>query len=270
LAPGDVVDFVPDVHTSTRGTILLRLPRRNSYQRWNRKRRVLQTTAANVDVVVCIASAGSPPFRPRFIDRVLVNAEHAGIRGMVVLNKVDQPVPTEARERLEQYVRLGYSVWYTSAETGEGLQRLRRLVRRRRCLLFGQSGVGKSSVLNGILPQADQKVGDVSWKYNRGRHTTNYACLFPTGALTGVVDTPGIREMELPSIGSAGLDELFPEMTRYIGDCRYATCTHAGEDGCAVAAGVECGAIHRDRYESYQRMLYEQLAKEERSWTTTP
>ncbi len=188
---------------------------------------------------------------------------------MVVLNKVDQSVLPEAQERLEDYVRLGYAVAYTSAKTGAGLAVLRRLVRRSRCVFFGQSGVGKSSVLNAILPEAAQRVGAVSGKYNRGRHTTNFACLFPTGELTGAIDTPGIREMELPPIGSAALDELFPEMTPYVGECRYASCTHAGEDGCAVVAGVGDGAIHPDRYKSYLRMLDEQLAKEERPWTTT-
>jgi len=261
LAPGDQVEFSTDVHSDTEGRILDRMPRRNALMRWNRKRQNLQTVAANIDLLVVVASGKNPPFRPRFIDRVLIAAHD--IPSLVLLNKVDLGVSTEVEERLENYRGIGYPVAYSSIKTGEGIDQLKEYSAQKVCVYFGQSGVGKSSLINAIYPGLKLDVGEVSLKYDRGRHTTKNARLYQHhhGA---VIDTPGIRHLEIKIEENDGLDRYFPEFLSYLNQCSFQPCRHIHEPDCAVKAAVQRGEIHPDRYESYLR-IYSEL--EERGKT---
>ncbi len=254
LAPGDVVDFEPDAHTSDEGLILRRKARENSLVRWNRKRRALQTVAANLDLLVVVSSAKKPPFRPRFIDRVLIAADE--IPSVIVLNKMDLGCAEGVADRIEDFRGMGYEVIETSVETGQGIDTLAEKVSGRLTAFFGQSGVGKSSLLNRLFPGVNLQVGEISQKYDRGRHTTKNARLYEYKE-NYFIDTPGIRQIELGIDSPENLDGYFRDFLPYIGKCEFQPCSHLHEPGCAVRQAVESKAIHPDRYESYARIYYE-------------
>lgn len=269
LAPGDRVrlELSPDGRS---GRIEERLPRRNEFIRWNRKRNAVQTIAANLDLVVAVASPVEPPFRGRFIDRVMVAAELEEIPFALVMNKSDQGLPGEVRERIELLQGLGYPALLVSAREGEGIGELEKLLHRREVAFLGQSGVGKSSLLNALDPTIGARIGEVSSKYNRGRHTTTLAVRLPVSSLEGgVTDTPGIRELDLYAFRREQIAWGFREMAPLIPECRIPGCTHLHEPDCAVRGGVESGSVDPERYESYRRIIADhevsqKMAKEHR------
>ena len=254
LAPGDMVEFVPDLHTQGEGMIISRLERRNSVIRWNSKKRRPQTIAANIDLLICVSSAGNPPFRPRFIDRVLIASSEIPV--LIVLNKTDLGVDEGTAQRIDDYRRIGLDTLMCSNISGEGITALEQRVGKKVCAFFGQSGVGKSSLINRLYPGLDLDVGTVSTKYDRGRHTTKNSLLIEHSRGT-VIDTPGIRQIELALDDTDSLDEHFVEFVPYISQCSFQPCTHMHEPGCAVREAVRSGTIHRDRYESYMRVFQE-------------
>ena len=257
LAPGDLVQVVPDVLNSAEGMIAERGSRTTRLVRWNKKGRAPQVIAANAGVAVCVTSPSAPPFRPRFIDRLIVAAETGGMTPLVLLNKTDLGCPDDVEERLEHYARMGYEVLKCSAVTGSGLQELRARLQSATAVLVGQSGVGKSSVLNALAPGVDQRVGVVSAKYNRGIHTTIVSVLYALPGGLRLIDTPGVRELEIADVLPEEIGFHFREFGPLMVNCAYQPCLHDDVPGCAVAAGVESGAVHPDRYESYLRILRE-------------
>jgi ribosome biogenesis GTPase len=259
LAAGDRVEVLPDPRSPGRGLVRALLPRRNVFGRFNEKGQSQQAIAANVDLVVCVSSARLPPFRPRFIDRVAVLAEAAGSPFLVVLNKADLGEAEGVRERLEAYATLGYGTLRASAFSGEGVAELGLLIRGKVAVFTGQSGVGKSSLLNALEPALGRRTGAVSEKYHRGRHTTTMAELvILSDGETAVVDTPGVRRLALRGIDPASLSSYFPELASLAAECAFGlSCSHSGEAGCRVAAAVEDGTVHPDRYESYLRIRWE-------------
>jgi ribosome biogenesis GTPase len=215
-----------------------------------------------VDALVCITSPREPPFRPRFADRVLVSAHAGEIEPLIFLNKSDLGIESTVAERLADYERIGYTVIRGSAKSGSGLDELREAVGAGLTVFVGQSGVGKSSILNRLDPSLDLKVGRISRKFDRGAHTTNVASLVELAGGLRIIDTPGIRELELHDLDPQDLPHCFPEFAEAAQDCVFQPCTHTHEEDCAVKRALERGEIHADRYESYLRML-EQLEEEE-------
>lgn len=262
LAAGDVVELRPT--EQGRGLILGLEPRRNSFGRFNEKGRAAQAIAANVDRVICVSSPLLPPFRPRFIDRLAVMAESASVPFIVVLNKLDLGLSAETEERLADYEAIGYQVLRVSALGGEGLGELASVLEMGTSVLVGQSGVGKSSLLNALFPGLDRKTQEVSAKYERGRHTTTLAEAVLAGPDRLVIDTPGFRRLSLKSLALESLVDCFPEFREYAQDCPFGSaCSHFDEEGCRVREAVEEGEIHPDRYESYLRIREELLAPTE-------
>jgi len=258
LTAGDEVEVGVDAGDEGRGLITTLYPRRNSFGRYNEKGRAEQAIAANIDLVVCVGSPELPPFRPRFIDRMAVLAERASSPFVILLNKTDLGVSAQIEERLVDYERLGYRVFRCSATKREGLAEFESLLEGRTTVLAGQSGVGKSSILNALLPGIDRKTGEVSEKYNRGKHTTTMATMIVSPRGFSIIDTPGIRRLALRSIP---LDELvfcFPEMAPLVNHCPLGSrCSHVDELGCAIRDAVQRSLIHPDRYESYLRIREE-------------
>jgi ribosome biogenesis GTPase len=257
IAAGDFVDISTDPLNPSFGMIVATRPRRTVLARWNKKGRARQVLAANADIAVCVTSTRSPPFRPRFIDRIIAAAETGGMEAALLLNKTDLPCAEETGDRLADFSRIGYSVFSCSALASEGISALAESLSGKTVAFVGQSGVGKSSVLNAMDPSLGLKVGDVSHKHDRGSHTTNFSALLRLNNGLRIIDTPGIRELELADILPEELSYRFREFTAFAPSCRVPVCPHDDEPGCAVRAAVERGEIHYDRYESYVRILSE-------------
>ncbi len=256
LAPGDRVMFEIDPHQKNTAMITERLERKNRFVRFNKKRSAPQILAANVDLILCISSVKSPPFRPRFIDRVLVSA-HSEIPVAIVVNKTDLGISSDADYRIKVFEKIGYRVFRTSAARNTGIRPLVSFISGKRVMLIGQSGAGKSSICNAISPLLTQKIGKISGKYNRGSHTTCYSAMFSWKKDSEIIDTPGIREIEIYGIEAEDLGFYFNEFLQYYDKCQFSKCTHTHEPSCAVKEAVEHGYIDSDRYESYLRIYYE-------------
>jgi ribosome biogenesis GTPase len=210
----------------------------------------------NIDRVWTIQSVRLPKPNTGFIDRVLVVAEAHGINAGLVINKMDLIRDREqVNEIFELYSGLGYPVLLTSVETGEGLSALRDVLVNQTNVLTGPSGVGKSSILNAIEPGLELKTSEVSEKTQKGRHTTTYVSLHPLSGGGFIVDTPGIREFGVLDIEPWELSHFFVEMKEHLEHCRFPTCTHDHEPGCAVKSAAESGEIAESRYRSYLNIL---------------
>ncbi len=263
IAAGDYVYFLPDTHTRDRGWIESVLERKSFIMRWNKKRRAPQILAANIDLLFIVVSVVSPPFKSRFIDRLLICATVGSARPVIVINKIDLGLKDEVQKRAKSYRELGIPVLFTSAVRGEGMEQVTGMMKGKVSVFIGQSGVGKTSILNAIDPELDLPTGKVSPKYNRGSHTTNFARLYQIDEKTQIIDTPGIRELDIYGVEPMDLHLYFPDFNVYRESCRYPSCRHLAEPGCAVKEAVARGEIDRERYESYLR-IYNQLKHEKR------
>ena len=216
--------------------------------------------AANIDMAYIIVSLYFPEIKLPFLDRILVSCEVYGVPVTIVMNKVDL-YRDEAAEYVEDFHRIyegaGYRVMETSVKTGEGLDRLREDCKGKVCLFSGESGVGKSSLINAIDPSLDAKVGKISAAHLQGKHTTSLYEMYRTESGSYIIDTPGIRGFGLVSLEKEEIALYFPEMLKVARDCRFTPCTHTHEPGCAVKQAVEDGTISAERYNSYLGMLEE-------------
>ncbi len=249
LAVGDYVNI--EITNDNEGLIINREQRTNSFQRWNMKGKCNQTVVANMDLLVCVTSSQNPPFRPRFIDRVIACSNNAKI--LIVLNKCEYGLNERDEERFNLFRELGYDISLVSAVEDIGIKDLIKKIENKTVAFVGQSGVGKSTLINRILG-TDQRTNEISEKYDRGRHTTNYSLLLRKDNIT-IVDTPGVREIMVPHRDPVEIAASFPEFTENKDKCAFSMCTHTNEPDCEIKRLVEDDLINIDRYESYLRMI---------------
>jgi ribosome biogenesis GTPase len=218
---------------------------------------------ANVDQLIVVGAVPPPGVagtggNHSLADHYLVTAELLGLDAMLVMNKIDLADPARTaglHEETACYRAAGYEVRFLSARTGQGLAELDELTRDRTSILVGESGVGKSSLLQALLPDRAVRVGELSAASGKGCHTTTSTLLFHLPAGGDVIDSPGVREFRLSHMSPAELARGFREFEDFLGRCRFRDCRHSGEPGCAVALGEEQGAISRRRLDSYRAML---------------
>jgi ribosome biogenesis GTPase / thiamine phosphate phosphatase len=237
------------------------LPRRSLLSRQDRWRS--KSFAANIDDVLIIVAA-TPPMAEPLLARALIACAHAGIAAQVLLNKVDMPEADAARERLRPYREMGVPVLEASLKHDMAVARalLEPLLNGRITLLLGASGVGKSTLINALVPDAAAQVGEISRALNAGRHTTTTTTWYwlSDAPGTAVLDSPGFQEFGLQQIEAADLAAWLPDVAAHAAACRFTNCTHRSEPDCAVRAAAERGDIAPGRLRLYQQ-LYEELAR---------
>ena len=244
---GDMVEITVE---KGRGMVERILPRKNHF---------IRPAVANVDVLVIFAANVNPVTEPFLIDRVAAIAGDQEVPVVLCVNKCDLD---PAVDLVKIYKNAGFTVIQTSAETGEGVDQLRQLLQGKLAAFTGNSGVGKSSILNQLCPELQLPVGEVSEKLGRGRHTTRHVELYKLAEDTYVADTPGFSSFDtdqMEVILKENLQYSFPDFGRYIGQCQFRDCPHRKEPGCAVTAAVGEGQIEQSRYDSYLR-LYEKAS----------
>ena len=245
---GDMVEITVE---GGKGMVERILPRKNSF---------IRPAVANVDALVVFAANVNPVTEPFLIDRVAAIAGDQGVEVYICINKCDLD-PAVDLERI--YTRAGFPVIRASAQTGEGVAQLRSLLSGKLTAFTGNTGVGKSSMLNALCPGLELATGQVSQKLGRGRHTTRHVELFALDDNTYVADTPGFASFDteqMEIILKENLQYAFRDFAPYLGECQFHDCSHRAEPGCAVRRAVETGEIEASRYQSYLQ-LYDQYSR---------
>ncbi len=260
VAVGDEVNFEMESGTGNNCVITEILPRKNYINRQSpRYKHQQHIVAANLDASVLIATLKEPRTSQGFIDRFLVVSEMYHVPALIVFNKIDlyKQKELEKFELLKNiYGSAGYKILSTSATTGKGMDELLAGLRGKTSLFSGHSGVGKSSLLNILIPELEQKTQDVSGWSGKGMHTTTFAEMFDLPGNSGrIIDTPGMREFGLINVSKQELSHYFPEMKKRLTECRFNNCMHINEPGCAVKQAVMENEISEERYVSYVTIL---------------
>lgn len=224
-----------------------------------RKNEVLRPASANLDQVMIVFASAKPAPNFDLLDRFLIRMKLEGIPVMIGFNKDELVEEEQKKEMLSVFQNTGYPVYFFSVKAQQGLSQVRNALLGKTTALAGPSGVGKSSLINYLCPQAEMETGDISRKIERGKHTTRHAELFSIDLESFIMDTPGFSTLYLNEILPQDLWTFFPEMLAEEKNCRFTGCSHMEEPDCGVKAAVKEGRIHPKRYESY-RMIYKELA----------
>jgi ribosome biogenesis GTPase len=258
---GDVVNY--DLNTDGTGVINSIEERRNYISRKAprikgasyRGERLEQVIAANIDKVFIVISVSEPAFNNRVLDRFLVSAESSNLDVVIVINKIDLALDDSSQQWQKLYNDIGYTLLLTSVVSDINIDKIKSQLSGNKSLFWGQSGVGKSSILNKMFPGLNLKIGDVSQHTSKGIHTTVTSRMIPLDDSTFIIDTPGIREIDPYGIKREDLPHYFIEFEEFADQCKFNTCTHHHEPGCEVITAAQKGFVSAERYDSYLRIL---------------
>lgn len=254
IAVGDRVEF--EIEQGQQSAVITKLEPRKNYiiRRSVNLSKQTQIIGANLDLALLVVTLASPPTSTGFIDRFLVTAEAYGIPAALVFNKLDL-FSEEGLEILAEYIaiyeNLGYPCFTVSALERENIETLNEVLKDKITLISGHSGVGKSTLINAIIPGSDLKTGNISDWSDKGKHTTTFAEMIDLPFGGKLIDTPGIRELGIVDIEPQELSHYFPEMRNLLNQCKFHNCRHINEPGCAVLDALENGEIEPSRYDSY-------------------
>ncbi len=254
IAVGDRVEF--EIEQGQQSAVITKLEPRKNYiiRRSVNLSKQTQIIGANLDLALLVVTLASPPTSTGFIDRFLVTAEAYGIPAALVFNKLDL-FSEEGLEILAEYIaiyeNLGYPCFTVSALERENIETLNEVLKDKITLISGHSGVGKSTLINAIIPGSDLKTGNISDWSDKGKHTTTFAEMIDLPFGGKLIDTPGIRELGIVDIEPQELSHYFPEMRNLLNQCKFHNCRHINEPGCAVLDALENGGIEPSRYDSY-------------------
>ncbi len=259
IAVGDEVELEVESETENSAIIGTIIPRRNYINRQSpRAKHQHHIIAANLDQSMLVATLKEPRTSQGFIDRFLVASEAYHVPAVIVFNKTDLYKKKEEEKLAEwkaMYEAVGYTVLSVSVKENKGIEAVAAQLKNKTTLISGHSGVGKSSLLNAILPQLQIRTQDVSGWSGKGLHTTTFAEMYDLPVGGSIIDTPGMREFGMVDISKQELSHYFPEMCKRLGKCQFNNCLHINEPGCAIKEAVVSGAIAEDRYVSYYGIL---------------
>lgn len=228
-----------------------------------RENELIRPAVANIDQALVVFSVLRPAPHYNLLDRFLVMMERKGIPAVLCFNKQDIADEEQIEELRAIYGRCGYPLLFTSALEGKNIELVRERLEGKTTAIAGPSGVGKSTLINVLTPEANMETGSISRKIQRGKHTTRHSELFPIDGDSYIMDTPGFSSLYVNDFGKEELRQYFPEFTEYEGTCRFNGCGHVSEPGCMVKNAVEAGRIHPVRYQNYTEM-YEELKNRRR------
>lgn len=246
---GDLVSVEITEKSQSKGNII---------EIWERKSELIRPQVANVDQAMVVFAAADPKPNYNLLDRFLIMMARQQVDVLIVLNKKDLGKPEELKDLQEIYKKCGYPVFLCCAKSGEGIEEIQSVLKKKTTVLAGSSGVGKSTILNVLYPEAKMKTGEISKKIKRGKHTTRHSELLCLEKDTYLIDTPGFSSLYLSDIEKEELKDYFTEFLPYKKECRFLGCQHQKEPDCAVKEALQEGKISKMRYETYQ-LLYEEL-----------
>lgn len=254
---GDKVQY--ELSSQEEGTVVEVLPRSTS---------LVRPPIANVDLAILVFSVAEPSLSWQLLDKFLVHVEHAGLDAVICLTKADL-ASAEEQAQLERtkhmYETIGYPVMETSVLTGVGIGELEEAIRGRAAVLAGQSGVGKSSLINALVPSKQMETGQISLRLGRGRHTTRHVELIPLEVGGVVADTPGFSQLDFANVETEELGSCFREFTLLAEKCKFRGCLHRNEPACAVRDAAEAGQVFSSRYAHYEQ-FYDELKDRKRRY----
>lgn len=225
---------------------------------YTRENELIRPAVSNISQALVVFAIAEPMPNLNLLDRFLVMMERNNIDTIICFNKVDLVPESEILRLRDIYVNAGYHVMFTSTKTGMGIHEVLRVIEGRTTAFAGPSGVGKSSLLNAMMPEANSRTGEISYKIKRGKHTTRHTEIFHVHEDTYLMDTPGFSSLYVNDFEKEDLQFYFKEFDEYIGRCRFNGCAHVNEPDCIVKAAVDAGKINRSRYENYL-LLYEEI-----------
>ncbi|MBD5548150.1 MAG: ribosome small subunit-dependent GTPase A [Lachnospiraceae bacterium] len=246
---GDDVEIELTDETPLTGNIVQILPRRNA---------LIRPASANIDQALVIFAIVKPNPNYNLLDRFLITMEKQKLKAVICFNKKDIAAPEERRELEEAYGRCGYQVLFVSGIGRQGMDEIRKCLKGKTTVVAGPSGVGKSTIINALYPEANMETGEISRKIDRGKHTTRHAQLFALDEDTFIMDTPGFTSLSLGEMEKEELQGYYPEFAEYEKNCRFGGCAHISEPVCGIKDALAEGKISQVRYHNYV-VLYEEL-----------